>query len=197
MTLDVICDVSIGGEIKSLDKLKPVLFETLESVIENTDLAIENYEVLNNDPDYVQVFFSTRYEAPISAIKNLSLEYADLVFILTYDDQNGNDGRIKFYGKSEKRLEYVSEFRKALNKLISEGELPPYGIVFSAKDENELNDKILLYAENQGYDESGQHEDDEAGFAIDWLGDNVGMNYGCFETEDLNFIFRPWENNEF
>jgi hypothetical protein len=111
MTLDVICDVSIGGEIKSLDKLKPVLFETLESVIENMDLAIENYEVLNNDPDYVQVFFSTRYEAPISAIKYLSLEYADLVFILTYDDQNGNDGRIKFYGESEKRLEYVSEFR--------------------------------------------------------------------------------------
>jgi hypothetical protein len=104
MSLDVICDVSISGEIKSLEILKPVLFETLKSVIENTDLVIENYKVLNNDPDYFQVFFSTRYEAPIQAIKNLSIEYADLVFILTYDDQIGNDGRIQFYGESEKKL---------------------------------------------------------------------------------------------
>jgi|694.fasta_scaffold33802_4 hypothetical protein len=104
MSLDVICDVSISGEIKSLEMLKPVLFESLKSVIENTDLVMENYKVLNNDPDYFQVFFSTRYEAPIQAIKNLSIQYADLVFILTYDDQIGNDGRIQFYGESEKKL---------------------------------------------------------------------------------------------
>jgi len=196
MSLDVICDVSISGEIKSLEILKPVLFETLKSVIENTDLVIENYKVLNNDPDYFQVFFSTRYEAPIQAIKNLSIEYADLVFILTYDDQIGNDGRIQFYGELEKKLEYVSEFREAFNKLMSEGILPPHGIIFTGKDENDLNNKILLYAENQGYDESGQHDKDEAGFAMEWLDDNVGMDYGCFETEDLNFIFRPWEKHE-
>lgn len=196
MTLDVICDVSIGGEIKSLEMLKPILFETLESEIEKMGLVIEDYDVLHNDPDYVQVYFSTRYYAPILAIKNLSLEYTDLVFILTYEDGIGDDGRIQFYGETEKKLEYVGEFREALNKLISEGKLPPYGIVSSGKDENELNDKILLYAENQGYDERGQHGNDEVGDAVDWLVDNVGLHYGCFETEDLNFIFRPWEKHE-
>lgn len=34
ITLDVICDVSISRKIKSLEILKSILFETLESVIE-------------------------------------------------------------------------------------------------------------------------------------------------------------------
>ena len=196
MTLDVICDVSIEGNSKSLELLKATLFETIESAITVTGLAIENYKVLSSNSDFVQVFFTTRNEPPTLAIKSLAEQYTDLIFEFTFDNQIGNSARFQFQGDSESQLEYISEFNKELKQLVSEGKLPSYGIIASGKTEDEVTELILHYAEGQGYEESDEHDEDREGFALDWLTDNVGLDFGSFETEGLNFIFRPWESHE-
>ncbi len=196
MTLDVTCDVAIEGNDKALNEIRETLREVIEAAIAKSELTAENYEILQNNSDLIQVFFTTRYQPPITAIKNLAAAFENLTFCLTFDDQNGNSGRIQFEGETEKNLEYKSEFQQNLDQLIAEGELPPYGIIAIGKDEDDLNSIILRYAEERGYESSGEDDEDEAGFAIDWLVEEIGQDFGCFDTEDLNFIFRPWQADE-
>jgi hypothetical protein len=196
MTLDVICDVTISGDTGSLDLLRPSLKELFEESISTSGLASEGFEVLKDSPDLIQVFFTTRYQAPVLAVKNIADKHQEMIFTLTFDDQIGNAGRIQFRDGEETKFAYESEFLKNMNRLISEGELPPYGIIATGKDENDLNSIILRYAEERGYESSGEDDEDEAGFAIDWLVEEIGQDFGCFDTEELNFIFRPWQADE-
>ena len=196
MTLDVICDVTIAGDASTLEAIRATLKETFEQSVSKFGLACESFEVLKNEPDAIQVFFTTRYEPPVLAMKPIAHQFPGLVFTLTYDDQIGNAGRIQFRDSEESQLAYESEFHQNLNRLISEGELPPYGIIATGKDEGDLNAMILRFAEEKGYESSGEPDDDEAGFALDWLDEEVGQDFGCFEIQDLNFIFRPWDPSE-
>ena len=196
MALDVICDVIIQGESKSLATFNSQLYKTLDSAITNSGLVLENYELLSNEPDSLQIFFTTRYEPPTMATKNLASTNENLVFILTYDDQIGNHGRIQFQGATEIKLEYISEFQKSLNNLVLHGTLPAYGVVFTSNTKSNLHSRILQYAEEHGYKPNGESDKDDSGFAIDWLVENIGGEYGCFEIENLSLIFRPWEIDE-
>jgi len=196
MTLDVICDVVIQGESKLLKTFQKQLYDTFAFAITNTGLVLENYELLSNEPESLQIFFTTRYEPPTMATKNLASTNQNLVFILTYDDQIGNHGRIRFQGATEIKLEYISEFQKSLNNLVLDGTLPAYGVVFTSNTESDLHSKILQYTEEHGYKPNGESDKDDSGFAIDWLVENIGGEYGCFEIENLSLIFRPWEIDE-
>ncbi|MFM1787192.1 MAG: hypothetical protein RL228_1142 [Actinomycetota bacterium] len=195
MTLDVICDVTIAGDNASLELLRASLKELFEESISTSGLASEGFEVLKDSPDLIQVFFTTRYQAPVLAVKNIADKYQGMIFTLTFDDQIGNAGRIQFRDGEETKLAYESEFHLNLNRLVSEGELPPYGIIATGKDEDDLNSIVLRYAQEKGFEPEGDEE--EAWVALDWLVEEVGQDFGSFEMEGLNFIFRPWAANEF
>lgn len=196
MTLDVICDVTISGDTASLELIRGALKENFESSISSTELACEGFEILRDSADFVQVFFTTRYLAPVTAVKNLSDKNPQLIFTLTHDDQIGNAGRIQFEDGVQSNLVYESEFQSNLKKLIAEGELPPYGIIATGEDEENLNSIVLRYAEEKGFESEGNPDQDEAWVALDWLVEEIGQDFGCFEIEGLNFIFRPWDPSE-
>ena len=196
MTLEVFCDVVVQGDKNALEKLRSGVQKTFEASITKTGLAAQSFEVLRDSPDLCQVFFITRYEEPTLSIKNLATEYPELIFTLTFDNQIGNAGRIQFKDGKEIKLAYESEFQSDLNKLVSEGAMPSYGIIATAKDEAELYSIVIRFAENKGYEPEGEPDEDEAWAALDWLVEEVGQDFGCFEIEDLNFIFRPWDPSE-
>lgn len=196
MTLDVICDVTISGDAASLDLIRDALKETFESSISRSELACESFTVLKDSPDFIQVFFTTRYLAPGLAVQSIAADNPKLIFTLTHDDQIGNAGRIQFKDGFQSDLHYESEFQSNLKTLIAEGALPPYGIIATGADEEDLKSIVLSYAQEKGFESEGDSDEDDAWVALDWLVEEVGLDFGCFEAEGMNFIFRPWDPSE-
>jgi hypothetical protein len=189
MTLDVICDLAVEGDFKGSPDLLALLKK--DNFFQNFPLT--NYSVLSEDQEFLHLFFYTRYFPPIDDLRELASRFQGFSFTLTYDDQIGNDGKVRFSGGHESKLEYISDFRKELAELVSAGKLPQYGSVLSATDDEQLEEKVISYAEQFGFEFD---EESDIWSALEWLDEYAG-DFGTFETEDLSLIFRPWDHTDF
>lgn len=193
MSLDVVCDVVVTGDPKELAKFVNQLDESWL----NLEGSVNEFKILTNETNEFQFVYLVPYTPPLSAIKKLATKFSELSFTITFEDEIGNGGKYLYKLSEETKLDYVTFFSTEMSKLVQSGELPPFGIVITGSDEDDLDDKVVEYATSRGYEPEVDEKDDLSGFALDWLQENISLGYGCFEIEDLNLVFRPWTPEEF
>lgn len=193
MSLDVVCDVVVTGDPKELAKFVDQLDESWL----NQEGSVNEFKILTNETSEFQFVYLVPYTPPLAAIKKLATKFPELSFTLTFEDEIGNGGKYIYKSTEETKLEYVTFFSTEMAKLVQSGELPDFGTVLTGEDEEDLDDKVVAYATQRGFEPEDDDEDDLSGFAIDWLQENFSRSYGCFEIEDLDLVFRPWTPEEF
>lgn len=189
MTLDVVCTLIFQGDESALTPIKAA---TANGNV-YSDRQVEGLSVLTDSEEIFQIFFTTRYEDPRPSTKLLAIEHPDLTIVLTFEDGIGSDGRVKFKAGSEEVLEYEGEFRKELAQFVAAGKLPPYGVVLSSEDEDELGDLIINFASGYGFE---PEDDSDMWSAMEWLAEYAN-DFGSFEVDDESLTFRPWSPEEF
>lgn len=190
---EITCDVVIKGEPNLLKRF----VDKLSDEIFNPGFRVEEFEILGQDRNWIQVFFITFGVPPTGATLELAKQNPELEFILTFEDEIGESGRYSYIGDLITELEFNSAFAQSFEDLVSSGNLPNYGTIFTAENESELNNKIVEYARSKGFSPEGEINADTAGFAVDWLDENFSQGFGCFETQENDFVFRPWSDEDF
>lgn len=193
MAVEITCDVVIKGEP---DLIKGFTDNISEEIF-NPGIRIEDFEILGEDRNWIQVFFFTFGEPPTGATYELAKQNPALEFILTFEDEMGESGRYSFKGDVVTELEFKGDFAQKLEGLVSSGMLPNYGPIFHAANQLELETQIVEYALSKGFFPEGEINADTWGFAVDWLNDNFAQEFGCFEVQENNFVFRPWSDDDY
>ena len=78
-------------------------------------------------------------------------------------------------------------------QFVAAGKLPPYGVVLSSEDEDELGDLIINFASGYGFE---PEDDSDMWSAMEWLAEYAN-DFGSFEVDDESLTFRPWSPEEF